>query len=263
MSGQLIKKLCEDVGSFHISSTRRNNVLKESNDNLPESINVTLRVLTANKVTRNFTYYPLESLRGRPSKGTGLHSYVRPYPVPILVNHDTYGEVYGRVYQKPELAKIANNIDGVVTYVSATAVITNPKAIAEIMSGRWYTVSNGARASAVNCSICNIDLTSEYCDHERGKYYKVDNNLELAYVVVGPLVNEEISFVTVPSDTESGVISVQPTNKAQESSDSSIISAHATYNGRSISLITESDINCGNIEYITKLPNKVGTFRFA
>lgn len=265
MPRELIKKLYEDVGNFNFDTILRTNLLREGQDNLPDSLHVTLRVLTANKITKNKTFYPLDSLRGRPSKGTGLQSYVHPYPVPVLANHDKYGEVYGRVYHKPQIARTSDTKTGVISYVEAMATITNPKAIEELMSGRWYTVSNGASAQSVTCSICKTDLTLEYCEHIRGKYYKVEDEDKpvMAYLIIGPLVNEEISFVTVPSDNEAGVIKIKPAT-AQAESYSPIISAAAQYKDRVVNILSESAAIPGNINYTpADIPRTVGAFKFS
>jgi len=53
-----------------------------------DSLLVTIRAITADKPTRNYTYYPLEELKGD-GKTTGYVTFVRPVAVPVLLHHMT------------------------------------------------------------------------------------------------------------------------------------------------------------------------------
>jgi hypothetical protein len=167
-----------------------------------------IRAITANKPTRNKTYYPAENLIGDEKKGSGVYSLLTPYPVPIIQNHNV-GEdfpdpspVYGRV-------KFANFVKNTATtgeggYVSIVPEISDPKAIDLIMSDRFLTVSIGVETESVTCSICGKDIHT--CDHTPGATYKVGNQDVECVKIIGPLWFREISFVTIPSDETARVL---------------------------------------------------------
>jgi hypothetical protein len=199
--------------------------LESHNQALPESIFPDLRVLTADRATRNKTFYPEASLRGSTAKGSGLISFVRPYAVPIIRDHNTGGgmfggessEVYGRVFKPASFVKDLGE-----GYIRAIPKITHPEAIEAVLTGRWLTVSLGSRCESVKCSICQQELTEEFCDHEKGKLYEVGEGKkakkEPALWVIGPIYAKEISFVITPSDERAGVLN--PDTSLKESAGS-------------------------------------------
>lgn len=185
----------------------------ESTRKLPAVLYPTIRVLTANKATQNKTFYPLESLVGDPDQGTGLISFVRPYPIPIIRDHITTpgmmggyaSDVYGRVLDMPSIGEEAG-----VSFIQAAPAITHPEAIEAVLDGRWLTVSLGSRVSTVFCSICGADLTDEEaaagCEHEKGDLYDTPMGRQEALWEIGPIRAKEISFVVTPSDDEARVL---------------------------------------------------------
>jgi hypothetical protein len=67
-----------------------------------------------------------------------------------------------------------------------------------IKNGTLTTVSIGAIAHDVRCSICGTNLAEEgLCDHEKGEMYKD----KLCYWIVKKMEPKELSYVIVPSDT--------------------------------------------------------------
>lgn len=66
-----------------------------------------------------------------------------------------------------------------------------------VKNGTLCTVSIGAIAHELRCSICNNNLAEDgLCEHERGEYY--DN--ELCYWIIEKMEPKELSYVIVPSD---------------------------------------------------------------
>ncbi len=203
----------EHVCSLSLPRQLSREFLESTNNTLPEAIYPEIRVLTADKATRNRTLYPEASLRGKPAQGSGLISFVRPYAVPIIRDHNTGGgmcsetssEVYGRIYRSAQLIK-----DVEASYIKAVPKITHPEAIEHILTGRWLTVSLGSRAESVKCSICLQELTEEFCDHEKGHFYEVGEDKAKQKVealwVIGPIYAKEVSFVVSPSDEEAGIL---------------------------------------------------------
>jgi hypothetical protein len=186
-------------------------IFEESEKELPLVIFPEIRAITANWVTKNYTYYPAESLIGNPSLGTGLVSFTHPYNIPIIRDHNSGGGMfggeaavpYGRVYS----AEFVTSDTG-GSYVRAIPAITDDWAINMVMSGRFLTVSIGTETSSVNCSIClaeghNINMIEDgRCDHNRGEKY----DGQTCVWVIGPVKAQEISFVNVPADVNAGVI---------------------------------------------------------
>ena len=184
--------------------------LQESAQQLPAQIHPELRVITADVPTRNRTLYPKESLRGSAKQGTGLISFISPYPVPLIRDHrtgaGTFGceeasPVYGRVWKAPEFVENVNE-----GYVRAVPVVTHPEAVEGILTQAWLTVSLGSRTESVQCTVCGQELTEDYCDHEKGKFYTVEKQKVQAFWRVGPIKAQEISFVVTPADVYAGVL---------------------------------------------------------
>lgn len=194
----------ESCGSFRLPASLRGYVEEAASELMMDRIRPEIRMLTANKVTRNYTLYPTESLRGKPAEGTGLISFVRPYSVPFIRDHNTYSskEVYGRVNVQPTLVESSR-----LTYLQVQPDILDRTAIENILAGLWTTVSLGSRCMEAYCSICRCNLVEAYCDHDRGQSYTVEGKStpQVCYHEIGPIRAVEGSFVLVPSDDEAMV----------------------------------------------------------
>lgn len=207
--------LVEHVCTFRLPDQRVHQ-LRESamGDDLPSVIYPDIRVLTANKITRNKTYYSEASLRGNPQEGTGLVSFNRPYPIPVIKDHDmsTVDNTYGRIIRPVEF--VSNGHEG---YVRAIATITNPVAIRAVLSGEFMTVSLGSITHSVECSVCSQELTEELCEHDKGQTYEVAGRQMLCFWKIGEIQARELSFVLAPSDTDAGVLSPNLEESCRES----------------------------------------------
>lgn len=189
-------------------------VTESFGDDLPFAIFPEIHVITADKVTKNYTYYPYKSLKGDPNAGTGITSFYYPYNVPIIKDHNTsggffggegcapYGRVYHAALKQPKNAS---------KWVQAVPAITDPWAIEMILTKRFLTVSLGSETDEVKCSICMAQLGEKKapnmievgrCDHYRGEVYDEG----LCYWVIGPIKALETSFVNEPADDEAGVV---------------------------------------------------------
>jgi hypothetical protein len=194
--------LKEHICSFALPGRLTQSWMRESADELPEAIYPQVRIITADKITQNCTLYPAESLR------KGLPTFVRPYAIPFIQDHNTSGglfggessEVFGRMAKTPALVT-----EGKASYVQGIFRITHPTAVRAILTGEWLTVSLGSRCETVTCSICGQDLTDAWCDHCRGEKYKVGKKEQVAAWVIGPIRAKEVSAVITPSDDEAGV----------------------------------------------------------
>lgn len=200
-----------------------NQLCESAGGELPTAIYPDIRILTADRATANYTLYPKASLIGKPSRGTGLISFVKPYAVPFIQDHNAGGgmcdspssPVYGRFY-KP--AKFETGLgEG---FLRGIPTITHPEAIENILTGRWLTVSLGSRADGVKCSICGMELTQQHCDHERGKRYEVEvegkkkPEMQTALWLIGEIRAKELSAVISPADETAGILT---TDTMQES----------------------------------------------
>lgn len=205
------KYIIERVWTAELPKTLTDNYLEERGFQLPKAIFPDIRVLTANKGTQNDTFYPEESLKGDPERNTGLISFNRPYPVPILRDHlDTpsaqgghSSDVYGRIYHPAQI-----HADKGEKYLRCMATITHPEAVEAILTGRWLTVSLGSKTDSVTCSICKGELTEGLCEHQKGKMYEIDDkpDKQKALWIIGPIRAREVSFVVSPSDDQAAVI---------------------------------------------------------
>jgi hypothetical protein len=190
-------------------------IMEDRSDDI-NAIYPEIRAITAARVTRNKTYYPAESLIGSVEAGSGIYSLLDPYPVPVIRDHNaTPGMLGGEsspIYGRVKYAKFVSDGAG-GGYVSVVPEISDPKAIQMILSERFLTVSIGVETDSVRCSICGqgegaSDTQQDYpCTHVPGNTYIVDGVPREAYRIIGPVWFEEISFVTIPSDTTARVLS--------------------------------------------------------
>ncbi len=178
---------------------------RSKDKNLPLEIFPLIQAMTANKVTRNSTFYSETELQ------YCLETWVKPYPRPILLNHldgpgffggeisEPLGRVIAAKYIPPQ-----NSYPG---YLALVPHITDPTCIEKVLDGRYHTVSIGMAASDVVCSICGCRMSSDaWCDHVKGEPYPNEDgrNVICYYMPLG-LVARELSFVNVPSDDEAHV----------------------------------------------------------
>ena len=171
--------------------------LQESTTSVPDVIYPMFRALTADKVTRNKTFYKKETLAGDSRKKTGIYSAISPYPIPYIKDHATGGmgetsEVYGRAIN----AFMVEDAKG-GSACNIILGVPHPHAIEQITNGNWLTVSMGSRTEEATCSICEADLIKDPCEHNPW-----DN--EDFHTIIGPkgFKYREISNVLMPSDTE-------------------------------------------------------------
>lgn len=203
-------KLIETVTFVSPDSSVTSKLEEALSGDYPEVLYPEIRAITADKVTKNKTYYPVAFLQGDPKENTGVTSWLYPYPKPIIKDHQTGGGFFGGsgsdIYGRVKYASLVNKSIKNPAYVSVVPEITDPQAIQNILTGRFLTVSIGIEAMAVRCSICRTNIAETECDHIKGQMYNVKGKEKLCYWEIGPLQFEELSFVTVPSDDEAMVI---------------------------------------------------------
>lgn len=181
------------------------------------SLLVTIRAITADRPTRNHTYYPLKELRGD-GESTGYVTFVRPYGVPVMLHHVTAPSSFGgqdsRVLPVGRVlrSRIVRDESGEY-FVELTARITDPWAVDAIQRGLLYTVSIGHIPQKVTCSICGAEMPDDMeCSggHRRGMAYGEGSESRVCYAVMHGIQAVEVSFVNVPSDKTAVIRDIQP-----------------------------------------------------
>lgn len=149
--------------------------------------------------TRNNTVYLADKLRGHEELKSGVFSWTKPYPKPIIYNHDVETEVTGRVHTASFTEFTAAGRPGIVVVPK----ISHPKAIQDILDGRLLTVSIGATTDSAICTVCGTDIINEgFCGHMRGEVYEGVT----AQWECGNLWFDELSWVNVPADQDAMIV---------------------------------------------------------
>jgi hypothetical protein len=163
-------------------------------------------------ITKNYTEYPIEELEA------SIPTWTAPYNKPVVTNHGKAEGIFGRGYPVEDILgrimKVTSDEHAGTKCLIFTCSITDKDAIVKIGDGRYATVSIGAKVKSAVCSICDNDWAKgKYCEHERGSYYLLDEeNPESAKRctwIIGGLEGIEISFVTVPADSNAMVLSAR------------------------------------------------------
>lgn len=152
--------------------------------------------------TRNYTHYTGEKLLGDESLGSGVYSWMNPYPKPVIYEHNTYTEATGRISKAAYAEYTQAGRPGIILVPK----ITEPNAVKALKDGRLLTVSIGATSDAAICSICGTNIVEEgYCGHMKGETYEG----RTAEWIVGNLWFDELSWVNVPADSDAMVVDQQ------------------------------------------------------
>ena len=140
-------------------------------------------------ITRNDTLYTPECIKD------SIPYWTAPYERPVIMHHNEKdGKIIGRV-------KAANYIEtserSNTAALELIANIGDEEGKKGIKNGTLATVSIGAIAHDIRCSICGTNLVEEgMCEHDKGEVY--DN--KRCYWIVNKIEPKEVSYVIVPSD---------------------------------------------------------------
>lgn len=158
-------------------------------------------------LTKNFTLYSPEALKESVTRWT------QPYERPVIMHHnDEDGTIIGRVKN----AKFTNKTPetgkpGLILSLN----VSEKEGIEGVKSGRLLTVSIGANASDVRCSVCGKNIAEGDCNHQRGEIY----DGKLCYWRVEKLGDpKEISYVIVPSDKYAKNVNIYSPEKFKRNS---------------------------------------------
>ena len=140
-------------------------------------------------ITRNDTLYTENCIKD------SIPYWTAPYERPVIMHHNEKdGKIIGRV-------KAANFIKeserSGTAALELVANIGDEEGKKGIKNGTLATVSIGAIAHDIRCSICGTNLVEEgMCEHDKGEIY--DN--KRCYWIVNKIEPKEVSYVIVPSD---------------------------------------------------------------
>lgn len=143
--------------------------------------------------TRNYTWYKKEGLI------SSIDSWTSPYKRPLIMHHNEEdGKIIGRVLKVEYREGNTRNGKGALIF---TCYVPDKEGIEQIKDGRLSTVSVGAIATDIRCSICGepLDLDEDgipACGHMKGQVYEG----KICYWVVYDMEAKELSYVIVPSD---------------------------------------------------------------
>jgi len=183
-----------------------------------------IEAIHSGKLTRNFTYYPSETLQGNRKLGTGYASFVEPYGKPVITEHRFQDSEYGKA-DPPMGRLIATSFskrgkDEVLTpakkgdpgtkegdgTLTAIAAITDQTSIERVLGNIYHTVSIGSVCNKVVESISGIDLVKAHKEggeapsYIRGQIY----NGQRSYWSMNDLKGREMSYVNAPSEETAG-----------------------------------------------------------
>lgn len=118
---------------------------------------------------------------------------------PVMVDHgkgslDNAGKVLVTSWES------RGGLDSAITYV---ARVRKSHPVAEAVAlGDIDTVSVGATARLVECSVCGNDMHGEKCNHRIGRTYNIDDSEVLATAIGRGLKFRELSITPFPADEQ-------------------------------------------------------------
>jgi hypothetical protein len=170
----------------------------------------------------------------------GIETFVKPFPKPVLVNHDSRTDPIGRVYDSkyidynlsPGMLRDYNNPTDVIEHVmdfvkgpifngsteykglghlELKSEITDTDAIQKILDKRYLTVSIGGTCKDVTCSRCGANIKDEMMDIQNGidkpesdcaheLGLKYSDSEPSLFFIAGDMDFDELSYVTSPAD---------------------------------------------------------------
>lgn len=140
-------------------------------------------------ITGNFTYYEPSCIK------ESVPLWTNPYGIPIIYHHKEHdGTIIGRVKKAEYISKSKRTGTPALGLLFGIGDEVGKQGV---MNGTLSTVSIGAKALDLRCSICGHNIAKHgLCEHERGKKYEG----KLCYWIVKKISPKEISYVIVPSD---------------------------------------------------------------
>lgn len=188
-----------DADGSRIDAIKLMDSVKDGSAKMPSAIDVTFE---ATHSGRNANYFQYDSA----DLERDAHTWMSPFPKPLIKNHDTFEEPLGRVkdysFGPSELTDSADCIN--VTYR-----VTDADAIQKFLDKRYHTMSIGAKTSNIRCNICGKDILKDgqfkFCGHMRGENYAGQK----AFWTAKDFEFKEGSIVNNPADKWAQVKKIQ------------------------------------------------------
>ena len=200
------KKVSKNYDCFNLVESHSNANCIDNN-----SIMVDIEAIHS-VITRNDTLYTEECIKN------SVPFWTSPYDIPVIMHHNEKdGVIIGRVKAANYIAHSKRSGTAALELV---ANIGDENGIKGIKNGTLSTVSIGAIAHDLRCSICGTNLAEEgLCEHEKGEIY----NNKKCYWIVNKIEPKEVSYVIVPSDMyahNTNIYSVKENKKLNEVNES-------------------------------------------
>lgn len=166
----------------------------------PNSLMVEIEGIHSGVLTINCTEYSENCLK------KSIPYWTDPYERAVIMYHkDEDGQIIGRVKKAEMIDSKRSNTPA----INFTCNIGDEEGIKGIKNGTLSTVSIGAIAYDVRCSICGANVAEEECGHEKGHVY----DGKLCYWIIEDMEPREISYVILPSDKYAQTMKVRVAGK--------------------------------------------------
>lgn len=170
-------------------------------------------------ITRNDTYYAPDCLK------ESVPYWTSPYERPVIMHHNERdGKIIGRIKSANYISKSERSGTAALEFITN---IGDEEGKTGIKNGTLATVSIGAIAHDIRCSVCNRNLVEEgLCEHSKGEIY----DGKRCYWIVKRIEPKELSFVIVPSDIYAHSTRVYPAVKKNKNNEVNESMAFGTNN---------------------------------
>ena len=168
----------------------------------PNSLMVEIEGIHSDILTINCTMYSEECLK------KSIPYWTSPYEKAVIMHHnDEDGQIIGRVKK----AEMIDSKRSGTPAINFTCNIGDENGIKGIKNGTLATVSIGAVAYDVRCSICGENVAICDCEHEKGHVY----DGKLCYWTIEEMEPREVSYVILPSDKYAQTMKVYKPGKKE------------------------------------------------
>ena len=168
----------------------------------PNSLMVEIEGIHSDVLTINCTKYSEECLK------KSIPYWTSPYEKAVIMHHnDEDGQIIGRVKK----AEMIDSKRSGTPAINFTCNIGDENGIKGIKNGTLATVSIGAVAYDVRCSICGENVAVCDCEHEKGHVY----DGKLCDWTIEEMEPREVSYVILPSDKYAQTMKVYKPGKKE------------------------------------------------
>ena len=168
----------------------------------PDSLMVDIEGIHSDVLTINCTKYSEQCLK------KSLPYWTTPYEKPVIMHHnDEDGQIIGRVKNVEMIDSKRSGTPAILF----TCNIGDEDGVKGIKNGTLSTVSIGAVAYDVTCSICGQNVAECDCGHKKGRIY----DGELCYWTINDMEPREVSYVILPSDKYAQTMKVYKPGKKE------------------------------------------------